>query len=368
MKKLLLLLADPLQVFYDKGEIKPRYYNPDNLFSEVHFVSPARREISADRMQTLVGDAKMVVYPLGRGYGVSGWLPVGPLAAVMRLVSPDVIRAYDPGIRGCLAVRWGRRLGVPSVVSLHGDLPFQYLRETPWVRCLRLAMARCAFRGADVTVCVSRYLAGVARRYGARRIEVIYNRVDTTRLVSGNRCWVVGGGAMRRPVVLSVGRLVEPKDPECLVRAIRHVPVTLRLIGEGPLRKRLQRIAEECGVSDRVELVGAVPHADIHQYYLDADIFAIATRSEGFCIPVLEAMAAGLPVVASRLDSIEEVLGGSGDLVDHAPEAFAAAFARLVGDSALCRSMGEQGRARAITLDGQFMEEQEAGLYRSLLS
>jgi len=368
VKKLLVLLADPLQVFYDKGEIKPRYYNPGNLFSEVHFVSPARHEISVDRVQMLAGGAKMVVHPLGRGYGVSGWLPVGPLAAVMRSVSPDVIRAYDPGIRGCLAVRWGRRLGVPSVVSLHGDLPFRYLRETPWVWWLRSAMARCVFRGADMTICVSRYLAGVARRYGARRIEVIYNRVDTTRLVSGDGRWAVEGGAPRRPVVLSVGRLVEPKDPECLVRAIQHVPVTLRLIGEGPLRARLQRVAEECGVSDRVELVGAVSHADIHQHYLGADIFAIATRSEGFCIPVLEAMAAGLPVVASRLDSIEEVLGGSGDLVEHAPEAFAAAFARLVDDAALRRSMGEQGRARAMTLDGRLMEEQEVGLYRSLLS
>ena len=122
MKKLLVFLTDPLKVLYAKGEIKPRYYNPDNIFSEVHFISPASDEITPEKVQSLVGDrAAIRIYPIGLPHYCAGILPFGRLAAQIRRIRPTIIRAYNPGVAGSLAILRSKRLSIPSVISLHSN-------------------------------------------------------------------------------------------------------------------------------------------------------------------------------------------------------------------------------------------------------
>ena len=149
-----------------------------------------------------------------------------------------------------------------------------------------------------------------------------------------------------KPVsILSVGRLVTQKYQECLIRAIERLPAVLTLIGDGHLRSHLETLASSLGLGDRTTFVASVSHAQIAERYRHADIFAMATHYEGFCIPVLEAMAAGLPIVASKIPPIEEIVGDCGILVDNDPAAFAAALRTLIQDPALRAALG--GRARA---------------------
>src|SRR5438552_823029 len=110
MSRLVVFLTDPLGAFYAKGELKARYYNPENLFSEVHFISPARQDIDADKVQRIVGNAKLVVHTAGPAYDPQLWYPNGHVARILSSIHPDVIRAYDPALRGSLAVYWGKRL------------------------------------------------------------------------------------------------------------------------------------------------------------------------------------------------------------------------------------------------------------------
>jgi glycosyltransferase involved in cell wall biosynthesis len=152
-----------------------------------------------------------------------------------------------------------------------------------------------------------------------------------------------------------------------LIRALRDIDARLTLIGDGPLRGSLEVLAEQLGVRDRIAFVSAVPHAEIAAYYGRADVFAMATHYEGFCIPVLEAMAAGLPVVASRIGPIEEIVGDAGLLVENTPEAFAEALSCLAADPVLRAALGQQARARASDIDGTMMEAQERQVYEEAL-
>jgi glycosyltransferase involved in cell wall biosynthesis len=147
---------------------------------------------------------------------------------------------------------------------------------------------------------------------------------------------------------------------------VHGLDANLVLIGDGPLKARLARLVDELGMTHQVTFCSAVPHAQIQRYYRDADIFAIATHYEGFCIPVLEAMAAGLPVVASRIPPIEEIMGDTGFLVENQPAAFASALRRLVDDAALREAEGARAARRAGTMSGQVMERRERDLYAAL--
>jgi glycosyltransferase involved in cell wall biosynthesis len=192
---------------------------------------------------------------------------------------------------------------------------------------------------------------------------VIYNRAYVEQ-------FDVAGAAHKRVAspltILTVGRFVRAKYQECLIRAVHQLDAKLVLIGNGELRPSLERLVTTLQMADRVTFHSRVPHGEIALQYSAADIFAIATHYEGFCIPVLEAMAAGLPIVASRIPSIEEILGDAGVLVENEPAAFAAALRRLIADPGLRHEYGGRARRRASMMDGSVMEAREAALYETL--
>lgn len=363
LNRLLVVLPDPLLVYAEKGEIKPRYYNPGQVFNEVHFVSFCETEIDIAAVQTVVGGARMRVHPVGPLSVARLPVVLRRVLAVARSVDPQVIRAYSPSISGLCAVISGRALKCPVVVSVHNDFDHQR-RVDPRLK-VRLGrfLERYALSRATRVICVTRALVPYVLRHGARDVEVIYNRVDPKQF----------GGTRREQNeapwrILSVGRLVPQKDHACLIQAVAGLDdVILTVIGDGPLRPSLETLATRLGVANRVRFIPVVPHSKIQEYYSRADLFAIATRYEGFCIPVLEAMAAGLPVVASDLPPIREILGGAGYLVTHTPEAFRQALITLIADPVEYDRCRQEGLKRAAELDGGEMERREAALYTRIL-
>lgn len=154
-------------------------------------------------------------------------------------------------------------------------------------------------------------------------------------------------------VIVSVGRLVYYKGFEYLIRSMRQVRGKLLIIGEGPLRAKLSALAAELGVADRVSLLGQIDHQQLVECYHAAKVFALASvaRSEAFGIAQVEAMAAGLPVVNTQLDSgvpFVSVHGETGLTVPPAnPDELASAINRLLDDEALRQSLGGAARLRA---------------------
>ncbi len=196
-----------------------------------------------------------------------------------------------------------------------------------------------------------RLLAGPA----ADRVVLAPHGVDVDRFAPPP-----GAGPSGPMRVLSVGRLVAKKGHLVLLLAIARVaaerPCSCRIIGSGPLRDQLQATIRRLGLTDVVTLVGSQTHQEVALAYGAADVFVQASRvladgdRDGIPNSLLEAMASGLPVVASRVAGIPEVVDeGCGRLVAPGDSAgLADALLTLAADPALARRLGAAGRSRAI--------------------
>jgi phosphatidylinositol alpha-1,6-mannosyltransferase len=260
---------------------------------------------------------------------------------------------------GLLATRLRREAGIARAVALtHGH-------EVGWAALpgARAALRRIA-RGQDVVTYLGEYtrvrLARALR--GLTTLERLVPGVD----LDGYHPDVDGTPVRRRhglgdrPVVVCVSRLVPRKGQDTLIRALpalrRRVPgAALLVVGGGPYRSRLARLARECGVAPDVVFTGAVPWEELPAHYAAGDVYAMPCRTrrggldvEGLGIVYLEASASGLPVVAG--DS-----GGAPDAVRHGETGYVVAgrdrarlverLARLLTDRALAARMGAAGRA-----------------------
>ena len=154
------------------------------------------------------------------------------------------------------------------------------------------------------------------------------------------------------PLALAVGRLIEQKDHATLLHAFARVrsalpDAQLAILGSGPLEAETRALARELRLEDAVTLPG---RTDIRDWLARADVFVHTSRWEGFGIVLLEAMLAGLPVVATRVSAVPEVVadGRTGLLVEAGDVAgLAAALQELLADGERARALGEAGRHRA---------------------
>lgn len=160
----------------------------------------------------------------------------------------------------------------------------------------------------------------------------------------------------KRATLVSVGRLVPYKGVDVVLRAMADLvssgfDVTLLVIGQGPERTHLQRLSQKLGVADRVRFAGHLPsHADVLRAIAASEIFVSASRIEGFGIALVEAMALGVPYVASDIEAFREVTGGGqgGYLTGPGdPAEMAMRIAGLLTQPGRYHAAGTTGRAHA---------------------
>ena len=244
-----------------------------------------------------------------------------------------------------------QRHGTPYIISLRGgDVP-GFLPEVlrNWHR-LSGRLIRFLWRGAAFVVANSRGLAALARKCDPeQRVLVIPNGVDTAwpERASGKE----PSADIR---LITVGRLNLQKNYPSLLRALaalRETGWTLEIIGDGPERNALQSLAQELGLADRVFLRGWIDRKELPAHLAKADVFVFPSLQEGMPNTVLEAMVAGLPVIACAVEGCEELVvdGKTGILVP--PDdvsALQSALARLMAAPELGEKMGQAGRRRAL--------------------
>ena len=254
---------------------------------------------------------------------------------------------------------WARRRGRrPFVVMLKGIIADELRNERGLVRALLGVQARWERRNtarADVVLVPSHYSASVAGEvYGvpASRVGVVPEAIDLAawqaRLAAAPR------RARSGPTVLAVGRTYARKRfPDLLYAASLLRPnmpgLRVHVVGKGPEWEALVRLHAELGLGDTVALLGDVSWDRLAEEYVNADCFCLATVQEGFGIVFLEAMAAGLPVVACRAAAVPEVVreGETGVLVPpRDPPALADALMGLLRNPARARALGEAARHR----------------------
>jgi glycosyltransferase involved in cell wall biosynthesis len=229
--------------------------------------------------------------------------------------------------------------GTRLVSTKHNDDPF---RIGPF-RFVERGLSRLADRVVTITDALHRFTVD---RVGVpeHKVETIHYGLDDVPAAWGvNPPDAVPDSAR---VLLAVARLTEQKGIDVAIRALAALPddTVLVVLGEGPQRPALLRLARELGVEQRVFLLGRVP--DVAAWLGRATLFVHPARWEGFGLSVLEAMLAGLPVVASNVSSLPELVddGRTGILV---PADDAAALGAAIAQALGRPELGAQGLARA---------------------
>jgi glycosyltransferase involved in cell wall biosynthesis len=178
----------------------------------------------------------------------------------------------------------------------------------------------------------------------------------------------------RPRIVLGVGRMVYYKGFEYLIKAMQYVRATLVLVGDGPLRPALEKEAAALGVAPRVAFVGELQNEATAPYYRAADVFVLPSiaRTEAFGIVQIEAMASGIPVINTSLDSGIPAVSLDGltgfTVPPRDPRSLAEAINRLLNDSDLRRHYGENARRRAREVfSARAMSASMLRLYREVL-
>jgi glycosyltransferase involved in cell wall biosynthesis len=253
---------------------------------------------------------------------------------------PDVIHAhvFEAGVP---AVLLGRRLGVPVVVSEHFTAFQRGL-----VHGLDLRLARYTFAHAELVCPVSEDLRAQLELVQPRgRYRVVGNVVDPSIFFPPS--------APRAPGPLrlfNVASLDEKKRHMDLLEAFAalRVDATLEIAGEGELDEKLQRRAHVLGLSERVTFLGSLGQAEIAARMREADMFVLSSRFENLPVVLLEASATGLPIVATRVGGVPEIVGADGGaLVEPlSPEALARAIEDVAERSFDREALAARARSR----------------------
>lgn len=253
-----------------------------------------------------------------------------------------------------------------AVCTFHDLFVMTSEYSTPEFRARFTAQARDAAERADLIICVSEFTA--------RQVEALLH-VERARLRvihHGARYAATPRTAERQPWILHVGAVQTRKNLLRLIAAFETAapaPWRLRLAGgEGFGAAEIHARAAVSPAHDRIDFLGWVDDQQLEGLYARSSALAFPSLDEGFGIPVLEAMAWGLPVVASNRSSLPEVCGDAALLVDPGDaEALGAALRSLIGDPALAATLAARGRERAGRRPWRAAAEETWKVYAELL-
>lgn len=292
----------------------------------------------------------------------------------------DVVHAHSPFLSGGLA-RWVARRHRAPLVFTHHTLYHEYAHYgllPAWAlvpAILRRVGAFC--RAVDCVVAPTASIAALLPRlYGSTApVEVIPTGLELRAFREADPAWLrqtlgIPGDA---PVVLHVGRLAREKNILVLMQALRHILDEMRsahavVVGGGPFLAQLHRAASEAPFAGRLHLVGPVPPHAVPRYMAGASLFLTASTTETQGLVAVEAMAAGLPVVAPRAGGLPDVVtdGQQGLLTEPSPAPLARAALRLLTDARSREAMARRARERADVFDVEATSRRLLEVYEAL--
>jgi glycosyltransferase involved in cell wall biosynthesis len=290
-----------------------------------------------------------------RGLGLPDALRLAPqLARSSQGNEYEIVHVHlaNDTIGYCLAYAVARRMGLKPRLVLSIYAP----RAHAFPRSLGEVITALSCHSADLIFCLSEFSKGdVSRAYHVptSKLAVTYAGVDSSFTAETSRRDRSDNDPFS---LLFCGRLNGPHEQKGVDILLKSLPLVLRyhkvvldIIGSGPRLPQYQALAGELGVSEQVRFLGFVQHQEMPRHYQQADLFVLPSRRESFGLVLAEAMACGLPVVATTAGAIPEVVqdGLTGVLVPpDNPEAMAGAIVSLLSDRPRMQAMGRAGVER----------------------
>lgn len=386
VKRLLVIVPDRLSDIADKGEVQAAYYNPGELFDEVHILMTNDDRPPIEPLQYMVGRAKLHIhnYPddlnlvakhhrLLTPFRLKKWAKGG--IEIARRIAPDMIRCHGVDWNTYLASRINKALGIPYVTSIHinldenpnrrfkgGNLTPAQAQQNAFYEYLESEALKRAHLVMPVYKPILPYLA----RKGISRVEVCYNILDGANLKEKTDYRINGPARL-----IYVGRLFAEKDPSNIIRAVAAMPdVHYTIVGDGPLRPKLEELVGQLGVGDRVTFRPVVFNAELCRMLPEYDLFVIHTEYFEIGKSLLEGLLAGLPVVMNARQGlpVPELQNGIVKLVANTVEDYGKAIRELLASEERRAALGRGAYRKAQEEYAPAVTERKVvGIYKSIL-
>jgi glycosyltransferase involved in cell wall biosynthesis len=365
-ERLMVLVPDRITDILVKGEYQPNYYNPGELFSEVHLVTTTDDRPDLGQLQRTVGRARLHVHNVPEDPSLPSrdwqrwWKKplrdwARPGVDLARRIKPQLIRVHGADWNGYLASRIRKALAIPYVLSLHINPDVNPVRRfvTPPLTDAQQKhnsffefVEGSGLKNADLVMPVYRPILPYLERHGITRVEVCYNILNSPHLKQ--KTDYSAGDAFK---IVCVGRLFRDKNPARLIQAIAELPgAELTIVGDGPERAALEQLAGASAAAGRVHFRPAVENDELCRMLPDFDLFAVHTEFWELNKSVLEALLAGLPVVINRRHGppVPELAGADFvRFVDDTKDSYRDAIAELMSDEDARAALGRRAFVHA---------------------
>lgn len=371
-RKLCVFASDPIKEYYEKGEIKERYYNPENFFHEVHIISFTDQDVEETKVQILVGDAKLKIHSVGKISIKNRSKNLERIEKLVRQINPDVIRAYNSLLQGWFAAKCATILKKPFLLSLHTqyDHRRKLLKKTNFKKYLSLKYTEkfiepYVMKNASRIIIVYKIIEPYVMKHGCKNPEFIPNRVETNRFSDS-----IPIDSLPKPLILSIGNLIKEKNHECIILAMKNLDAHCLIIGKGEHKNNLLDLIKKENLENKISIIDSIPHSEIQNYYKSATIFALAfdPELEGLPMPVMEALSTGLPVVIPQpKEGFSDNLGG---IVIHSERKsleFSNHINELLNDENLRKEIKMKSLEKSKDFDSKKIEQREAAIYSELI-
>ncbi|MGO4258674.1 glycosyltransferase family 4 protein [Marmoricola sp. RAF53] len=338
---------------------------------ELHVSDLARRQSAAGH-DVVVATAERPAPPCSLGLGAEprveyfrGGANASALAVTLAplLVEfrPDVVHAHlsvgSPFAWAALRVT----AGTPVVVSMHSLLPRSSALVRAGIRAVRLPTERLHFTAVS-SVAAARLQAALP---AGKTVHVLHNGIDQA-------AWQVAHEDAPELRILSVGRLVARKRPLVLVEALAQLHAlapglrwSATLIGDGSQRRRVLDAVRAYGLTDRVDLPGALSRGQIRGHLASSDVFVAPATLESFGIAALEARCAGVPVVGMAASGVTEFVTHEVDgLLAHTDADLARSLLRIAAEPSLVAAMRRHSASTAVAMDWATVLQEHDLVYR----
>lgn len=302
------MASDHVSAWIDKGEVVDRYYNPGDLFDEIHLLLMNNDKPDLTQVQRMSGRAKIFIhnYPepphfftktLGwQPFLISEWAKGG--VELIKSIGPSLIRCHGAHLNSFVAYLSKKELGFPYVVSLHINPDENYRKSASSFKEKVISFSlkkieKIGLRNADLVLPVYEPILPYLKSLGVERYRVCYNVLNDKHLVPKKDY------TLNNPVqIISIGRLVEQKNPENLISAMKFfVNVKLTFVGSGDYQERLKDHAKKEGVLDNITFVKAIKNDELCESLHKYDFMAIHTEHFEISKVMLECFLAGLPLM-----------------------------------------------------------------------
>jgi glycosyltransferase involved in cell wall biosynthesis len=369
------------------GSVEIHAYHLSNglarLGNDVHFVTPVNPKASFEKGVTVRETPRIPFKFHGDylqtllGFGIGGSLVSLKAASIVGSQAFDIIHIHGhiPGI--CLLPFKNKSKFIFTAHNPNAWMVTSYSQVKQIFRQLFFKSVELRIvRNVDCVIAVGQGLRDdfINRfKIAADKVKVIPNGVDTNffRPRIADSEVVLRKYKLPEEYALFVGRLVEQKSLHYLLDAIKGTQIHVVIVGEGPLLSYLKRICEKLEITNQVHFIRAVPLDDLRRIYCQAKLFVLPSVAEGLPLVMLEAMASGLPIIASRIPGITNVVNDerNGFLFDVGDvEQLHLRLVQLFSDESLATKMGEYSRKIAEDQFSWFsVAKRTHKLYESLL-